>query len=190
MIIEQRMKMSVADTGRKHSDEMNAAQSVRMMGHVLSEATKAKIGEANSKNHPVFSVETRAKLSAALMGHPMLDVTRDALLKANRGRPLSAEHRAKMSEITSRRVGPLAAAWKGGITPELKMIRTSEAYSSWRTAVFARDDYTCQDCGQHGGYLEAHHVHEFSKYPEERLLVENGKTLCLPCHEQYRKRTT
>jgi 5-methylcytosine-specific restriction endonuclease McrA len=55
-------------------------------------------------------------------------------------------------------------------------------YTEWRTAVFRRDDYTCQACGVRGGRLNAHHIKRWSRHPELRYAVENGKTLCISCH--------
>jgi len=85
------------------------------------------------------------------------------------------------------RKGKLAANWQGGITPLQTKIRNSKEYEIWRKAVFERDNYTCQDCGQKGGKLEAHHIKSFSKYPELRLAIDNGKTLCENCHKKYPK---
>lgn len=56
--------------------------------------------------------------------------------------------------------------------------------TTWRKAVFMRDDYTCQHCNQKGGRLEAHHIKEYSKYPELRTEVTNGLTLCYDCHNK------
>ncbi len=55
-------------------------------------------------------------------------------------------------------------------------------YVEWRTAVFARDDYTCQSCGLWGGKLQAHHVKLWADYPALRHEVSNGLTVCQPCH--------
>jgi len=69
-----------------------------------------------------------------------------------------------------------------GRTPKNKIVRNSRAYKEWRAAVFARDNYTCVHCGQWGGPLNADHIKPFSKYPELRMSLDNGRTLCVPCH--------
>lgn len=69
-------------------------------------------------------------------------------------------------------------------------IRKSTEYNEWRTAVFKRDNFTCQICGQVGRSLNAHHIKPFAKYPNDRFDVNNGVTLCLQCHKNvHRKRT-
>lgn len=70
------------------------------------------------------------------------------------------------------------------VTPEFKRLRNSAAYQEWRTAVFERDDYTCQSCGQRGGGLQADHIKTFAHHPELRFDVSNGRTLCVPCHKE------
>ena len=75
--------------------------------------------------------------------------------------------------------------WKGGITPENLKIRASLEYQLWRTAVFTRDDFTCQECGDDkGGNLHAHHIKPFAYFPELRLVIDNGVTLCRECHKK------
>lgn len=73
--------------------------------------------------------------------------------------------------------------WRGGVTSESKKIRTSKAYKDWRVAVFERDNYTCQDCGSRGVELQADHIKPFAYFVELRLVLENGRTLCVPCHK-------
>lgn len=63
-----------------------------------------------------------------------------------------------------------------------KKIRMSAAYKAWRTLVFERDSYTCQECNQRGGKLHADHIQPFGFFPELRFEVSNGRTLCVPCH--------
>lgn len=69
-----------------------------------------------------------------------------------------------------------------GRTKENHRVRNSMEYKEWRTSVFKRDDYTCQDCGDRGVYIEADHIKPFAYFPELRFELSNGRTLCKPCH--------
>lgn len=53
----------------------------------------------------------------------------------------------------------------------------------WRVGVFERDTYTCRVCGVKGGYLNAHHIKPWVKFPELRHDISNGATLCVECHK-------
>lgn len=87
--------------------------------------------------------------------------------------------------------------WKGGITKfRIKVMQTNK-YKLWRTAVFERDNYTCQHCG-FKGFLQADHIKPYSEIIQENNIktvedakrcnelwdVLNGRTLCVPCHRQ------
>ena len=112
---------------------------------------------------------------------------------------------AKLVELSRQRRGPKNHKWKGGITPLVTKVR--QRLSWWTQAVFKRDQYTCQDCGQQHGDIEAHHLVEFSDlfsqiYPtipldlpldeqadliaQHPLMVDldNGVTICHDCHEE------
>ena len=71
-----------------------------------------------------------------------------------------------------------------GRNPINKSIRNSKEYKNWRESVFRRDNYTCVWCGKVGWTLHADHIKPFSKYPDLRLELSNGRTLCKHCHEQ------
>src|ERR1039458_2356822 len=75
-------------------------------------------------------------------------------------------------------------AWRGGITKENKLARVNTEYKQWQKAVFERDNYTCVECGQHGGELNADHIKPFAYFKELRYELSNGQTLCVPCHKQ------
>lgn len=72
--------------------------------------------------------------------------------------------------------------WQGGKTSEAARIRNSEDYKKWRRTVFERDGYRCIFCGSSGN-LQADHILPFAHYPELRLDVSNGRTLCVKCHK-------
>lgn len=107
--------------------------------------------------------------------------------------------RMHMLEYLSTRVvlrGEDSPSWKGGLTPLKMVIRTSDSYKNWRLSVFERDEFTCQDCGQLRGDIQAHHIEHFStilyKYNittmDEALAcptlwdIDNGVTVCISCH--------
>jgi hypothetical protein len=77
--------------------------------------------------------------------------------------------------------------WKGGITPQNTFERNCPEYKAWRTAVYQRDNYTCQKCGAKGK-IQAHHRIPFSVDKSLRLEVSNGITLCKNCHKEIHKR--
>lgn len=107
------------------------------------------------------------------------------------GRKHTAESKRKMSlaarqqsRPTLFRSGDNHPRWKGGITESNHKIRTSLEYKNWRRDVFERDNYTCRDCGQVGGRLNADHIKPFADYPELRFDLDNGRTLCFGCHRK------
>lgn len=129
------------------------------------------------------SLSSRVKMRLAKLGRP----------SPKRGIPLSPETKAKLSLSLKGRHSPMKGRpssyrgsrhhnWKGGITPINERIRHSIPYKEWRTAVFARDDYTCQLCKDHGGTLHADHIKPFAYFPYLRFDVNNGRTLCVSCH--------
>ena len=72
--------------------------------------------------------------------------------------------------------------WKGGITPKNRLLRATPEYKQWRRDIFIRDYWTCQECGQKSVRIEAHHIKSFRDYPDLRLDINNGLTLCKSCH--------
>lgn len=154
---------------------------------------------------PVLSAESRAKIAATLRGRKLPPEVVEKIRFANTGKKKTEEDRRGISErmrgnkhclgrkhtIKTRllmsqkaRKGPASEWWQGGKTEEAKRIRASMDFRLWREAVFKRDDYTCQICGQRGGRLHPDHIKRFSMFPELRFDVSNGRTLCEDCHKQ------
>jgi len=105
-----------------------------------------------------------------------------------KGKHLPDEVKKKMSlKLRNRAMlktrGPLNWNWKGGTSrTEDKKIRQSIEYKIWRRAVFERDKHTCIWCGIRGGKLHADHIKPFALFPALRFAIDNGRTLCIPCH--------
>lgn len=98
----------------------------------------------------------------------------------------SVKCRAKWISIN--RKGEKSPSWRGGTSKPLRRFRNCAEFREWRKQVFARDNWTCQECGVKGGYLHPHHIKSFTHYPETRYTVSNGKTLCRECHYTHHKK--
>jgi hypothetical protein len=137
------------------------------------------------KHHTKESIE---KMSLANKGKHYSPETefKKGVIPANKGTksPWLSE-RNRLNNPTKR--GADSHLWKGGITPINTKFRNSTEYQIWRKAIFERDNYTCQECGQIGGYLNAHHIKPFSMFPKLRLDMNNGITLCKECHKTKHK---
>lgn len=70
----------------------------------------------------------------------------------------------------------------GSKTPKRLSIYKSLEYRLWRESVFERDNWTCVWCKIRGGELHADHIKPFAYFPELRFAIDNGRTLCKPCH--------
>lgn len=124
--------------------------------------------------------ETKEKIRNKALGH-----------KRCVGRILSLKTREKirLSQTGERnsnwgKRGSNTTGWKGGKTNPNLILRSSREYNIWRSTVFIRDNYTCQFCLKRGGKLQADHIRPFRLFPELRLDINNGRTLCITCHRK------
>lgn len=70
-----------------------------------------------------------------------------------------------------------------------RLARYSPESKFWRKAVFERDNYTCVECGLRSGngksvILNADHIKPFAFFPQSRFDINNGRTLCIDCHNK------
>lgn len=153
----------------KHTEETKEKLRLANLGKKQSPELVKK--RANALRGTKKTAEDRAGISQRMIGN-----------KRMLGHRHSADTRKLMSK--SARSGPSSPWWQGGKTAEAKLIRRSVEYRLWREAVYRRDDYTCQICGERGGRLHPDHIKRFSMFPELRFDVSNGRTLCEDCHKQ------
>lgn len=147
-----------------------------MLGRKHSEETKAKMKVAAIKRGDCGGA---AKLRGSKRPKDVVAMMRKTMFKKgqvpfNKG----IHHTAIM--------GDKHWLWKGGIskTEARKHVMMTLEYKLWRKAVFERDGYTCQWCGMNGIYIEADHIKAWSLYPALRYAIDNGRTLCKPCHKK------
>jgi len=95
------------------------------------------------------------------------------------GVKLSEEHKEKLRAVALK--GENSVHWRGG-PKSYQRLRQGKVYRRWSIMVKERDNYTCQICGKRGGKIHADHIKTFYKYPELRLDMDNGRTLCVQCH--------
>jgi hypothetical protein len=151
----------------------NAKGNKSNLGKVMSEEQKKKISEnmpdRRGDKNPMFekkhSKEIRKKISENLpdrhgKNHPMY------------GRTGDKHHN-----------------WNPNKTDEERLDdRSHPTYIEWRLAVYEKDNYTCQKCGDNkGGNLEAHHIESYANNKGLRTTVLNGATLCVPCHKDFHR---
>lgn len=108
--------------------------------------------------------------------------TRDTGSEKGHDRNSSVECREKMARAKEGAfIGENNPNWKGGIAfkdPD----RNRYPYKRWVRAVKDRDGWACRECGSND-QLHAHHIKRWRDYPDLRYEIDNGLTLCHPCHE-------
>lgn len=185
--------------GKPRSEETKRKQSVACRAawteEMKIERSKKYKGPGNpfyGRNHSAVSLaqmssshsgvtlteECRAKISLSLLGN-----------QRARGH-ISTRTPEQRRRLSAAKSGERNPSWKGGITPERQRIRNSARYRDWRSSVFERDNYCCQECGSRNGgghaiYLEAHHIKPFADFLDLRFDPANGITLCEDCHHAF-----
>lgn len=113
--------------------------------------------------------------------------------------PLQRQARKnRYAQHALRQRGENSHRWKGGRTDLRALIRPGAKYKAWRLSVFQRDNFTCQHCGRKDSSIQADHIYPFSRILDDHQIttleqadecaalwdVDNGRTLCEPCHRK------
>lgn len=129
-----------------------------------------------------YKIESRPFSTTGIktrLGKKLSNESKEKIRQKAIGRRIPVEVRKKMGSKGSKN-----ARYIDGRTPLNKLIRHSLEYKLWREAVFERDNYKCRFCEKRGGNLQADHIKPFAYYPELRLAIDNGRTLCVECHRK------
>ena len=111
----------------------------------------------------------------------------DGHIPWNKGKPHPVHNDEWRAKVSAAHSGDKHWNWKGGITSVNRLERNSRKHKDWSLAVLAKDRWTCQKCGYRGRSLVAHHIIRWSDNTSLRFDVENGMTLCRPCHCEIHK---
>lgn len=160
---------------------------------VYSEETLERMRNRAASMRAKITDESRAKQSVAMKGRRA----------PNKGVPHSEEHKAKLRaawerpgyrEMKSQALrGDKSPNWKGGVKPEIAARLDRYEWRQIRQLVYARDNWTCQDCrckcknsadSKNDGKkkIQAHHVVARRKGGTDDLA--NLVTLCMSCHHK------
>lgn len=159
----------------------------------------------NKGKKGVYSTEVRKKMGWAKGKKlsPEAIQKRKGRIPHNKGISPSKETRLKISIANKgrrapHREGSKSNLWKGGFSPVISLLRHCFKYRQWRSDIFLRDDFTCQECNKRGVKINAHHIEAFSQlvrkndiknyseglFCEELWNINNGLTLCEVCHSK------
>ena len=174
---EQIEKRAKSLRGKKRTPEQKERMRQAALGRKLSTDTIIKRTKTRRKNGWHKDIERTRRLMSENNAYARLGVKE------------TEETRLKKSVALK---GEKNHNWKGGISDQNDRTRKSAEYQIWREQVLKRDNYTCQHCKKRGGKLHADHIKPFALHPELRFALENGRTLCIPCHHKtdthgYRK---
>ena len=191
---ETKKKISNSLKGIKRSLETRQKMSLARKGKPLSEEHKRKVSLNNShhwlgkKRPEMVEIAKRYGFQKGHTDYLSIEKRREIARRVgfmNKGR--------KLPKIT----GKNHYLWNGK-TPLVEQIRKCMEYRQWRCDVFQRDNYTCIWCGEKRGGLNADHIKQFAiilfenkiTSLEEAIMCEelwninNGRTLCIPCHKK------
>ena len=177
--VQTRLKMSEAAKRRCQNPEYRKELSRRIKQQWTNPQNRERFLAATRNKR--MSAASRSLISVASKRLWQRPGYAERMLELNRATPRSETWRRNLSEAQQ---GSKGNNWQGGKTAANKIIHHSVEWKLWREAVFKRDNWTCVFCGMRGKELHPDHIKPFASYPALRFCVENGRTLCAPCHRK------
>lgn len=143
--------------------------------------------------------ETKAKMRKAAVGRVNSDVAKAKMSATRLGNPkYSGSNHPLYGKSRPDITGEKHFNWNNGISALYRKIRRMTKYAEWRTYCFQRDNFTCVFCSRKATYLHVDHIRPFAAIVKDHNLtstveaqtceelwnVNNGRTLCVPCHRK------
>ena len=102
---------------------------------------------------------------------------------------LNTNHTKSCGCILKEMIGEKHPRYNPELTDEERIFGRYELYGvnikRWRNAVYKRDKYICQVCSKNSNKLHAHHLNSFHWDKDGRFDINNGVTMCEPCHKEF-----
>lgn len=148
----------------------------------------------------ILGISSRPLSEGQKLGKGTADITDDQLIYLHDVRDWTcakiSRHFGKSEDFVRQRfraigkarrqnVGRYNGAYIDGRTPLRTRIRDCAKSLAWKQACMERDNYTCQETGQHGGKLEVHHHKPFSQIFEEFLSLNSDLNPEDDCDELF-----
>ena len=195
---ETRLKLRLANLGKKQSEETIRKRSASMLGRIVSEHTRELIRQKHLGKKKIYTPESYKRLCESRKG-------RKSWNKGLTG--IYSE--ATIEKMRQSRMGNKAPTWKGGVTPIHSAIRRMLESRLWRESVKNKCGKVCFYCGG-VEKLKVHHIKPFHEILtdflklhndyspiEDRVTlsifardykpfwdVNNGMVLCVKCHQK------
>ena len=172
--------------GVEKAKQLKKKKSLRMKGNIPQNILDRSLYSKERNNK--MSLSRKGKTWEEIYGINQAKELKKKMSIRLKGKPQSYQQKFKKRLSQLKENG---SNWQGGKVSKNRAIRDDFRYKEWREKVFKRDNYTCQECGKRGGYLEAHHIKKLSKFPDIAYDINNGITYCLKCHiknDEKRKR--
>lgn len=167
---ETRKRMTIANTGRKHSEEAKKKISL------------ARQGNSSWNKDISCSGATKQKISKSLLGNEISEECRGKISVANKGRNTWSKGSKRTPEICKQmsiaNAGSGNPNWQGGIAAEPYCILWRDA--EYKQSILERDNYECQNPNCWGIWkrLNIHHIN----YNKKDCCPTNLITLCVSCN--------
>lgn len=166
--------------GEEKAKELKERKRELMKGRKQTEKMKEVVRNYNLTKKDYSKVSKKLKgRPSPMKGKKCSKETKEKLKKSHKGK-----HYNRLKSYFFKE-GSDNISWRGGINRINRQERDIEMqrakYIKWREEIFKRNNWICQKCGSKEN-LEAHHIKEWSEYPELRYNKDNGLTLCKDCH--------
>ena len=138
------------------------------------------------KNCPVCDTDFSVRPSLDRIRFCSMSCARKGTPSNRFGKKASEETRLKQRLAKLGIRGEKHWNWKNGgvLRKERHTLMQRDEYKQWRLSVFKRDNFTCVFCGDTSRNIHADHIKPWVTHVEIRYDLNNGRTLCIPCHKK------